>query len=321
VRTIRFLTETPSFKFMARRRVAAIASGILAVLSLVLAFTVGLNFGIDFRGGTVIEVRTPEPADLGRLRGELSGLGLGEVALQEFGSPNDVLIRIEQQAADGDAEAVAAAQAQAVETVRERLEALYGEGVSFRRTEFVGPKVSDELFTAGVMAVSFALIAILVYVWFRFEWQFGVCAVLALAHDVVLTIGLFSITRLEFNLATVAALLTIVGYSLNDTVVVFDRVRDNLRKYKRMPLAELLDRSLNETLARTLVTGVTTLLALLALFVIAGGAIRGFTVALIWGVLIGTYSSLYIAAPALLALNLRREGVASSAETEGEPAT
>jgi preprotein translocase subunit SecF len=256
--------------------------------------------------------------EIGELRADLAGLGLGEVALQEFGSPNDVLIRIEQQQA-GDAAATAAAQARAVATVQEALTERYGDGVSFRRTEFVGPKVSDELFTAGIMAVSFALVAILVYVWFRFEWQFGVCAVLALAHDVVLTVGLFSVTRLEFNLATVAALLTIVGYSLNDTVVVFDRVRDNLRKYKKKPMAELLDQSLNETLARTLVTGVTTLLALAALFIIAGGAIRGFTVALIWGVLIGTYSSLYIATPALLALNMRRES--GSEAPEGEPAT
>ncbi len=317
MRSIRFFKETPSFAFMRWRRPAAIASGVLAVLSLVLAFTVGLNFGIDFRGGTVMEVRTPQPADLGELRTELGGLGLGEVALQEFGSPNDVLIRIEQQQAADDA-ATAAAQAQAVETVEQRLTELYGDEVNFRRTEFVGPKVSDELFTAGVMAVSFALVAILVYVWFRFEWQFGVCAVLALVHDVALTLGLFSVTRLEFNLATVAALLTIVGYSLNDTVVVFDRIRDNMRKYKRLPMVELLDKSLNENLSRTLVTSLTTLLALSALFVIAGGAIRGFTVALIWGVLIGTYSSLYIAAPALLALNLRRESEPEAAE--GEPA-
>jgi len=320
LRTIRFLNETPHLRFMRWWRHAAIASGTLCVLSLVLAATVGLNFGIDFRGGTVMEVRTPAPADLGQLRTELNGLGLGEVALQEFGSPNDVLIRIEQQAPTaGEGDETGGAQARAVQLVEDRLVELYGEQVSFRRTEFVGPKVSDELFTAGIMAVSFSLLAILVYVWFRFEWQFGVCAVLALAHDVALTVGMFALTRLEFNLATVAALLTIVGYSLNDTVVVFDRVRDNLRKYKRMAMPELLDLSLNETLARTLVTGVTTLLALAALFAIAGGAIRGFTIALIWGVFVGTYSSLYIATPALLALNLRRAGGTETAE--GEPAT
>ena len=319
MRSIRFFQDTPTFAFMRWRRPAAIASAVLAVLSLILAFTVGLNLGIDFRGGTVMEVRTPAPVEVGELRAELGGLGLGDVALQEFGSPNDVLIRIEaQDAGDDDAE-TAAAQAAAVQLVQDRLVQLYGDEVSFRRTEFVGPTVSDELFTAGIMAVSFALVAILIYVWFRFEWQFGVCAVLALAHDVVLTIGLFSVTRLEFNLATVAALLTIVGYSLNDTVVVFDRVRDNLRKYKRLPMTELLNKSLNENLSRTLVTSLTTLLALAALFVIAGGAIRGFTVALIWGVLIGTYSSLYIATPALLALNMRRESEPEA--PEGEPAT
>jgi preprotein translocase subunit SecF len=301
LRTIRFLQTTPTYAFMRFRRTAAIASAVLCVLSVVLTLVLGLNFGIDFRGGTVMEVRTPVAADLGQLRGELGGLGLGEVALQEFGAPTDVLIRIERQAGEANEQALA------VEAVKAELIALYGDEVSFRRTEFVGPKVSGELLTAGVMAVSFSLLAILVYVWFRFEWQFGVCAVLALAHDVILTLGLFAVTRLEFNLATVAALLTIVGYSLNDTVVVFDRVRDNLRKYKKKSLADLLDLSLNETLARTLVTGVTTLLALAALFVIAGGTIRGFTVALIWGVLIGTYSSLYIATPALMALNLRRE--------------
>ncbi|MFP4126665.1 MAG: protein translocase subunit SecF [Alphaproteobacteria bacterium] len=319
MRSIRFFQETPTLPFMRWRRPAAIGSSVLAVLSLVLAFTFGLNLGIDFRGGTLMEVRTPEPVELGELRSELGGLGLGEVALQEFGSPNDVLIQIEAQQAGGDDAEIAAAQAEAVELVEDRLVDLYGDEVSLRRTEFVGPTVSDELFTAGIMAVSFALVAILVYVWLRFEWQFGVCAVLALAHDVILTVGMFAVTRLEFNLATVAAILTIVGYSLNDTVVVFDRVRDNLRKYKRLSIAELLDKSLNENLSRTLVTSLTTLLALLALFVIAGGAIRGFTVALIWGVLIGTYSSLYIATPALLALNMRRQ--AEPEAPEGEPAT
>ena len=313
MRTIRFFDKTPKFPFLAYRRPAAIVSGGLAVLSLLLALTIGLNFGIDFRGGTVMEVRTPVAADLATLRSELGGLGLGEVALQEFGAPNDVLIRIERQPGEGNEQALA------VEAVKAELIEIYGEDVGFRRTEFVGPKVSGELLTAGIMAVSFSLLAILVYVWFRFEWQFGVCAVLALAHDVVLTIGMFSVTQLEFNLATVAALLTIVGYSLNDTVVVFDRVRDNLRKYKKKPLEALLDQSLNEVLSRTVVTSITTLLALGALFVIAGGAIRGFTVALIWGVLIGTYSSLYIATPALLALNLRRES--EPGEGEAQPAT
>lgn len=311
MRTIRFFKNTPSIPFLSFRRPAALASAGLCALSVVLALVLGLNFGIDFRGGTVMEVRTPVEADLGRLRAELGGLGLGEVALQEFGAPTDVLIRIERQQGEANEQALA------VEAVKAKLIEIYGDEVSFRRTEYVGPKVSGELLIAGVMAVSFSLLAILVYIWFRFEWQFGLCAVLALAHDVLLTIGLFAITRLEFNLATVAALLTIVGYSLNDTVVVFDRVRDNLRKYKKKPMAELLDLSLNATLARTVVTSTTTLLALVALFVIAGGTIRGFTVALIWGVLVGTYSSLYIATPALLALNLRREGEAGG---ETQPA-
>ncbi len=305
---IRFLTETPKIPFIAYRKLAAIVSGVLMVASVILALTVGLNLGIDFRGGTLMEVRTPEPVELAPLRQEMAQLGLGEIQLQEFGAPNDLMIRIQRQSdVDDNAEAIA------VETVMAKLVELYGSEVNFRRTEFVGPKVSEELFAAGIMAITLALIAILVYVWFRFEWQFGVCAVIALVHDVVLTIGLFAVTQLEFNLATIAALLTIVGYSLNDTVVVFDRVRDNLRKYKKIPMTDLLDLSLNQTLARTLVTGVTTLLALIALFVIAGGTIQGFTFALIWGVLVGTYSTLYIATPALLALNIRRE---SEAETK-----
>ena len=311
MRSIRFFKETPKMPFMAWRRVAVLGSAAAMVLSIVLALTLGLNLGIDFRGGTLMEVRTPGAVDLGALRAEVGGLGLGEIALQEFGSANDVLIRIQRQSdVDGNAEALA------VETVKAKLLDIYGPGVDFRRTEFVGPKVSAELFTGGVLAVGLSLVAILVYVWFRFEWQFGACAVVALLHDVVLTVGLFAVTQLEFNLTTIAALLTIVGYSLNDTVVVFDRVRDNLRRYKRMPMPALLDLSLNETLARTIVTGLTTLLALVALFVIAGETIRGFTVALIWGVIVGTYSSLLVATPALLFLNLRRDG-----ETKDQVAT
>ncbi len=310
---LRFFKTTPHIPFLRYRQVAAAISGVLMVLSVILALTLGLNFGIDFRGGTLMEVRTQEPVDVGSMRADLGGLGLGEIALQEFGSPNDILIRIERQAGEGNEQALA------VEAVKERLIERYGEEVSFRRTEFVGPKVSGELLTAGVLAVSLSLVAILVYVWFRFEWQFGVCAVAALAHDVILTIGLFAATRLEFNLATVAALLTIVGYSLNDTVVVFDRIRENLRKFKKLPMKELLDRSLNEILSRTLVTSLTTLLALTALFVIAGGAIRGFTVALIWGVLVGTYSSLYIATPLLLTMNLRRQEEAGGGAPAEKP--
>lgn len=286
-------------------------SGALALLTIILLPTKGLNFGIDFQGGTMIEVRMPgDAADIGAMRSSLNSLGLGEVALQTFGTESDVLIRIERQ--DGEQDA----QLAAVDLVKQALVERFGEDIDYRRVEFVGPKVSGELFRAGAEAVLFALIAILAYIWFRFEWQFAVGSIIALVHDVALTLGIFSLLGLEFNLSTVAALLTIVGYSLNDTVVVFDRVRENLRKYKKMALPELLDRSLNDTLARTLMTSLTTLLALGALFIFGGPVIHDFTFAMIWGVLVGTYSSIFIASPLLLHLNLRAESVAlPTAET------
>jgi len=229
------------------------------------------------------------------MRSTLSDLGLGGVSLQEFGSPNDVLIRLQQQ--DGDEQA----QITAIDTVKAAL----GEGIEYRRVEYVGPQVGAELIQSGFMAIGLALLAILVYVSFRFEWQFGVGAVIALLHDIVVTVGVFAITQIEFNLSTVAAVLTIIGYSINDTVVVFDRVRENLRRYKSLPTIDILNRSINETLSRTLLTSLTTLLALLALYILGGEVIRGFTFAMIWGVLVGTYSSIWIAVPVLLHMGLR----------------
>jgi preprotein translocase SecF subunit len=286
-------------------------SALLIVLTLILVPTKGLNFGIDFRGGIMIEVGMPGPAaDIGAMRTTLGGMGLGEVTLQEFGDPSTVLIRVERQAGDE------AAQLAAVDQIRSALAAEFGEGISYRRVEFVGPRVSEELLWAGIQAVVFAIIAILAYVWFRFEWQFAVGAVVALVHDTVTTMGLFALFGLEFNLATVAAILTIVGYSLNDTVVIYDRVRENLRKYKAMPLRDLIDLSLNETLARTLMTSMTTLLALFALVIFGGPVIRDFVIAMIWGVVIGTFSTIYVASPMLLHLRLRAESVAPvAAET------
>ena len=276
-----------------------VLSTLLALASVVLYFNPGLNTGIDFEGGILIEVGTERPADIGAMRSALSGLGLGEVALQEFGSPTEVLIRIERQPG-GEA-----AQDQAINTVKQQLSQEIGQ-VSYRRVEFVGPKVSSELVLAALQAVAIAVVAMLLYIWFRFEWQFSVGAVVALIHDVVLTIGMFALTRIEFNLASVAAILTIVGYSINDTVVVYDRVRENLRKYKQLDLPALLNLSVNDTLARTTMTSVTTLLALLALFFFGGEVIRGFAFAMIWGVVVGTYSSIFIAAPLLLHLGLHR---------------
>ena len=309
--SFRLVPDQTNVPFLSFRKIALVLSGVLALLSVILLPTKGLNFGIDFQGGTMIEVRMPgDEADIGAMRSTLNGLGLGEVALQTFGSPTDVLIRVERQEGED------AAQKAAVDQVKASLAENFSGEISYRRVEFVGPKVSQELFRAGAEAILFALIAILAYIWFRFEWQFAVGSIVALVHDVVLTLGIFSLLGLEFNLATVAALLTIVGYSLNDTVVVFDRVRENLRKYKKMLLPDLLDRSLNDTLARTLMTSVTTLLALIALFVFGGPVIRDFTFALIWGVLIGTYSSIFVAVPILMHLNLRAETVALPSSTE-----
>ena len=299
--SFRLVPDHTTFRFVRYRNWAYLISGALVALSLVLLPTKGLNFGIDFKGGTLIEVQMPgEAADLAGMRTVLGGLGLGEVALQEFGDPTDILIRIERQSGDE------AADLAAVDLVKAALAESFGEDLSYRRVEFVGPKVSGELLWAGAQAVLYALIAILAYIWFRFEWQFGVGAIVALIHDVALTLGVFSLLGLEFNLSTVAAILTIIGYSLNDTVVVYDRVRENLRRYKSMSLPDLLDRSLNETLARTLMTSLTTLIALGTLFVLGGPVIRDFTFAMIWGVLVGTYSSIFIATPLLLQLNIRR---------------
>jgi preprotein translocase subunit SecF len=299
MRLINLIPTGTNIDFMRFRKVAAFSSLCLAVASIILFSTLGLNYGIDFRGGIMMEIRTEQPADMAALRTNLSGLGLGEVELQEFGVDTDVLIRIERQKGDEKA------QIKAVEIIK----GVLGNKVDYRRVEFVGPKVGAELIEAGVMAVLAAMAAMLIYIWFRFEWQFGVGAVIALVHDVVLTIGIFALLGLEFNLSIVAAILAIAGYSINDTVVVYDRVRENLRKYKTMDLYALLNMSINNTLSRTLLTSVTTLLAVLALFFFGGEVIKGFSFAMIWGVLVGTYSSIFIAVPLLVYMKLNRGGL------------
>lgn len=285
-----------SLDFTGKRKISLSLSFLLLIGSVFFYMTQGLNFGIDFRGGTLIEIRSPEKVDIASLRGKLSNLNLGDVSIQEFGQPTDVLIRIQQQ------EGGKKAQLEAINSVKKTL----GNTVDYRRVEFVGPKIGDELKRAGFLAVSFALIAILFYMWFRFEWQFGLCAIIALAHDILITVGLFSVLNFEFNLSTLAAVLTIAGYSINDTVVVFDRIRENLRKYKKRDLAEVLNLSINETLSRTVVTSLTTLAALFCLYFLGGEVIKGFSFAMIWGVIIGTYSSIFIAAPILMQFNLRK---------------
>ncbi|HSA79577.1 MAG TPA: protein translocase subunit SecF [Geminicoccaceae bacterium] len=302
LRGFRLIPDQTRIPFVRYQYWAYAFSGALILLTLVLLPTKGLNFGIDFRGGILIEVGMPGPAaELAVMRATLGNLSLGEVALQQFGDPATVLIRIERQPG-GEA-----GQLAAVDKVKTTLSQRFGEGISYRRVEFVGPKVSEDLLWNGTQATVYALLAILAYVWFRFEWQFAVGAVVALIHDAVTTIGLFALFGLEFNLTTIAAVLTIIGYSINDTVVIYDRVRENLRKYKAMPLPELIDRSVNETLARTVMTSMTTFLALIALVVFGGPVIRGFTIAMLWGVVVGTYSTVYVAAPIVLHLNLRRE--------------
>ena len=285
-----------NLKIMPLRNVFMAFSVVLVLASVALLAVRGLNLGVDFRGGILIEIETKAPAELGDLRARLGGLGLGEVTLQEFGNPNDVLINVQRQEGD-EKEQIAA-----INLIKEEL----GDEVAeYRRTEFVGPKVGSELRRAGFLATVFALLGITIYIWFRFEWQFAVAALLALMHDVISTIGLMALLQLEFNLSTLAAILTVAGYSINDTVVIFDRVRETLRKYKKMPMLELLNLSINGTLARTTLTSVTTLLALGALATFGGEVIRGFSIALIWGVVIGTYSSWGLAVPVLSYTNLR----------------
>lgn len=287
-----------NFKFMRLRNLAFGASIAAAIASVALFVTIDMNYGIDFKGGSIIEVKSNDgPADLSDLRSRMSELNLGDVQVQEFGSPEEVLIRV--QAQDGSE----TAEQNVVTVVRAELADEY----EFRRVEVVGPTISAELARDGTLAVAAALFAILIYIWLRFEWQFAIGAVVATFHDVVLTIGLFVISGVEFNLSSVAAVLTIVGYSLNDTVVVYDRVRENLRRYKKKPLAALLDLSVNQMLSRTILTSVTTLLALLSLFFFGGEVIQSFTFAMIFGVLIGTYSSVFIAAPILILFKLRPE--------------
>ena len=307
---LKLVPEGTSFEFLRIRRACLGASAFLVALSAALYFLLDLNYGIDFRGGTLLEARFEGEADIGTIRSLLRDLDLGDVAVQEFGEPTDVLIRVETQPGGGDA------QVAAIERVRRAL--LEGTpGVEIRRVEVVGPKVSSELVVRGLAAVGLAVAVVLFYIWIRFEWQFSIGAVAALVHDVILTIGVFSALQLEFNLSIVAAILTIVGYSLNDTVVVFDRVREVLRRSRRKPLEDVLNLAINETLSRTVMTSATTLLALFALYVLAGEVIRGFTFAMIWGVIVGTYSSVFIASPVLLWLGVRRDW--DDGETESGP--
>ena len=295
---LKLVPSDTSINFLKHRRIAFIFSLFLVASSIGLFVVKGLNLGIDFKGGILIEARnTTGPADMSGLRADLGQLGLGDISLQEFGTPTDVLVRVQRQ--EGDEEAQIAAIAAISSTL--------GDAYDIRRTEFVGPTVGAELAEKGMLAVACALLAIMVYIWFRFEWQFSIAAILALAHDVLSTVGLFALTSFEFNLATVAAILTIAGYSINDTVVVFDRVRENLRRYKSYEIEDIINKSLNETLSRTVMTSFTTLLALLAITIFGGAVLRDFALAMIWGVLIGTYSSIFVAVGFLSRFDIRHQ--------------
>ena len=297
--TLKLVPAETKVDFIRLHITSFIVSISLVIASLGLFFTQGLNFGIDFKGGTLIEIGTNGPADIAGLRNVIGNLDLGEVQIQEFGSPEDVLIRVGEKAnATDNAENLSA-----VDQIRNALP----QDVKFRRVEVVGPQISGELVRAGFLAVTVAIGLMLFYIWLRFEWQFSVGAVLALIHDIILTIGVFCLIQLEFNLSIIAAILTIVGYSMNDTVVVYDRVRENLRRFKKMPLSDLANLSINSTLSRTVMTSVTTLLALFSLYILGGEVIRGFTLAMIWGVFVGTYSSIFIASPVLMYLGVKRD--------------
>ncbi len=303
---LRLVKQNTNFDFFKRWKLWLGISGLMMVVAFASFMIQGLNFGIDFRGGTTIRTESAQPVDIGVYRDAIAVLELGDVSITEVFDPtfeddqNVAMIRI--QAQDGQ-EAVTVDIISAVEAALQSVR----PDIQFISVESVGPKVSGELIQTAVIAVVLAIGAVLIYIWLRFEWQFAAGAVLALVHDVILTIGVFSELQIRFDLAIIAALLTIVGYSLNDTVVVFDRVRENLRKYKKKPLAEVLNISINETLSRTFMTSVTTLLALIALFVLGGDVIRGFVFAMIWGVIVGTYSSIFVASAALLYLGVKRD--------------
>jgi preprotein translocase subunit SecF len=294
--SLRIVPDDTHFDFTQFRRISFPISATLSIVAITLFFTHGLNFGIDFRGGTLLEVRAKSgAAEIAAMRAKLSTLGLGDVQLQQFGGPEEVLIRVAEQPG-GDK-----AQQEAVGKVRGAL----GDSVDYRRVEVVGPRVSGELLAYGMLGLMLAIIAILIYLWFRFEWQFALGAMIANVHDIVLTIGFMSISQVDFDLTSIAALLTILGYSLNDTVVIYDRIREMLRRYKKMPMPQLLNESINSTLSRSIITHVTVTLALLALLVFGGQAIHSFTAVMMFGVvLVGTYTSIFIAAPILIYLGV-----------------
>jgi preprotein translocase subunit SecF len=293
---LEFVPQNTKIDFIGQRWINYMISIIVTAVTFgALLFHQGLNLGVDFTGGILIEIQTKEDANLAKLREQLHGLHLGESSLQEFGSPKDVLIRIGRQPGDEQAQMVA------VEKVR----ASFGEDVSVRRVETVGPKMGEELVRNALHAIVWCMVAMLIYIWFRFEWHFAVCAIISLLHDAIAVLGLYALFRLEFNSQAIVAILITVGYSINDTVVIFDRIRENLRKYKALSPKDLLNQSINDTLSRTVLTSSTTLLSLLALYFFGGEVIADYSLPIIVGIIVGTYSSIFLSAPLLLFFNIR----------------
>ena len=302
--SIRLFPDKTHFDFMGKRWVGFGFSIILTLLSLGILFTKGLNLGIDFTGGILMEIHTEKPLELASMREVLNHQGFGEISLQNTGNASDIMIRIQVSKDDEQSKVTAKVKdVLATQTTAEN-------PIDYRKIDYVGPTVGQELIQAGVWAVLSSFAAIMLYVCFRFEWQYGVGAILALIHDSIMIIGFFAVTRFEFGLTAIAAILTIVGYSINDSVVIYDRIRENMRRFKKMEVFELLNVSVNETLSRTILTSTTTLLASLALAIFGGEVIRGFSCAMVFGVVIGTYSSIYISAPALMYLNIRPQAAA-----------
>ena len=308
---MKFFSQTPNFDFMAQRKLALLISAVLIIASIVSLATRQLNFGIDFTGGVIVEVGYPEAADLDAIRGQLADGGFGDAIVQYCGARNDVMIRLAPR--DGESNA---------DLSTEVLKALRADGArpDLRRVEFVGPQVGEELTVDGSLATIIALLLIFAYVWFRFHWKFSTGAVAALGHDVIITLGFFSFLHLEFDLTVLAAVLAVIGYSLNDTIVVFDRCRENFRRAAAGDAKATINRSVNENLSRTLVTSLTTLLALIALRLIGGEVMAGFSTALIVGVVVGTYSSVYVASPVSIALGVSREDVMPPSDDDDRPA-
>jgi len=326
MKLLKIIPDKTTVPFTKYRWHALALTAISFVVAIALLVKPGLNLGVDFRGGITIEVEDTAPVDLGQVRGAIGALNLGSYKVQEFGAPNIIVVIVDpanivnvqggagEEAGSEADEALQAASTQVQDALRQTL----GEDITFRNRSVVGPTVSGELVNRGVMAVVFATGLMLVYIWIRFQWQWGVGAVIGVVHDSIITVGIYALLQLEFNLATIAAILTVIGYSVNDTVVVYDRIRENLRKYKKMPLAELIDLSLNETLTRTIVTGGTTLITLLALVFFGGEVLRGFAIMITLGIIIGTYSSLFVASPFLLLTGVKRDagaGAQAAAQT------